>query len=216
MNDRAGSPADAMRRVLNGFDRALDRRSLKEVVRISRATGEGAEPVTARVAFDACLKVARTFDRGARLRLIAAPGIATGGDGKSREWNVHFHLPRRRAELACRWHLPFDEADDDFAPARLDATATPFPAPGGLILTLVDQGKMLYRQLNGLWLMERRRARDLPHRFRDSDEVVAELAGRGLDATDTEFTFATGWADGGAPVWTAATRDRTYETSFEP
>jgi hypothetical protein len=211
---RSGTPVEALRRLFNRLDRAIDRRSLREVVRITRETGQGAEPVTARVAFQACLKVARSLDRGARLRLIAAPKIATLADGTSRAWDFHFHLPRRRGVLACRWELPFDAAADDFGPARLDVTATPFPAPGSPMLTLVDQGKMLYRQLNGLWRMERRRARDLPHRFRDSDEVVAELAAQGLDATLDEVTLATRCDGDAPPVWTAATRDRTWETRF--
>lgn len=200
--------------MLNRFDKTLDRRSLKEVVRISRETGEGAAPVTARDAFRTCLKAARTLDRGARLRLIAAPKIATGEDGTSRTWDFHFHLPRRRAQMACRWELPFDEAADDFGAARLDATATPFPAPGTPISTLVDQGKMLYRQLNGLWLQERRRGSDLPHRFRDSDEVLAELGAQGLDPLAEEFTLGTRANAAAAPVWTAATRDTTWETPF--
>lgn len=214
MTARSGARVESLRRLFNRLEQTFDRRSLKEVVRISRQTGQGAAPVTAREAFRTCLKEARTLDRGAKLRLIAAPKIATGGDGTSRTWDLHFHLPRRRAQLACRWELPFDEAADDFGPARLEATATPFPAPGTPLVTLVDQGKMLYRQLNGLWLQERRRGRDLPHRFRDSDEVVAEFKAQGLNALDEEFTLGTRAEDARSAVWTAATRVTTWETSF--
>jgi hypothetical protein len=213
MAARSGTRTDALRRAFNRLDRALDRRSLKEAVRIERETGEGAAPVTARTAFRTCLKAARSLDRGARLRLIAAPKIATTADGTSRIWDFNFHLPRRRAQLACRWELPFDEEIDDFGPARLEATATPFPAPGTPLVTLVEEGRMLYRQLNGLWLAERRRGRDLPHRFRDSDAVVAELMAQGLDPHSDEFTLDT-LGRGAAPIWTAATRDRTWEAPF--
>jgi hypothetical protein len=205
---------DGLRRIFNRLDRFLDRQSLKEIVRISRATGEAAAPVTARVAFRTCLKAARSLVGGARLRLIAAPETATTESGTSRTWDFHFHLPRRRAQMACRWELPFDEAADDFGPARLDATATPFPAPGTLLVTLVEQGKMLHRQLNGLWLQERRRGRDLPHDFRDSDDVVAEFKAQGLDARYTDFTLGTRTDGAAAPVWTAATRDTTWEVPF--
>lgn len=214
MTAQSGARVERMRRIFNRLDRALDRRSLKEVVRISRETGEGATPVTARVAFRTCQKAARSIDRGARLRLIAAPQIATGDGGTSRTWDFHFHLPRRRAEFACRWELPFDEEADDFGPARLDATATPFPAPGGLWETMVDQGKLLYRQQNGLWRQERSRRRDLPHRFRDSDEVVAEFEAQGLDPLSEEFTLGTRSEGAAPPVWTAATRNTTWETPF--
>jgi hypothetical protein len=211
---RSGAHVERLRRALNRFDQTLDRRTMKEVTRISRETGEGAAPATAGEAFRTCLKAARSLDRGARLRLIAAPNTATCEDGTSRTWDFHFHLPRRRAQLACRWELPFDEGLDDFGPARLTATATPFPAPGALLMTLVDQGKMLYRQLNGLWLQERRRGRDLPHRFRDSREVVVELREKGLDALSREFSLGTRTEAGAPPVWTAATPDTTWETPF--
>jgi hypothetical protein len=192
----------------------LDRRSLKKVMRISRETGEGAAPVTARVAFRTCLEAALSLDRGARLRLITAPEFATGDAGTSRTWDFNFHLPSRRAEFACRWELPFDEEADDFGRARLNAIATPFPAPASVWVTLVDQGKILYRQLNSVWLQERRRRQDLPHRFRDSDEVVAEFKAQGLDAIYHEFSLSTRAEGATPPVWTAATRDTSWETLF--
>ncbi len=42
---------------------------------------------------------------------------------------------------------------------------------------------------------------------------MAELAAQGLDLTVDEVTLGTRF-DGPGPVWTAATRDRSWETRF--
>jgi hypothetical protein len=73
---------------------------------------------------------------------------------------------------------------------------------------------LLYPQLHSLWLAERGRTPDLPHRFRNSDVTAGELARRGLRIEDLEFTLSTDRDRDGTPSWIARTRDQEYRVAF--
>lgn len=213
MNSKSSSMTDTVRRVYNVVDTLFDRHALTEELRVSRSGGSTNKPLTASPAFDLSLSIAREFDRGARLKLIASPdGVAQ--DGTSRRWEFFFDLPKRRAKMECDWYLPWDEATDDFGVARIDASVNPFPPRDSILRQMAREGKLLHQQLIGVWNEERQRKADLPHRFRDSDEIMLEFAQRGLDVTETEAILLAECKKGDPPYWVAQTKDVVFRTRF--
>jgi len=63
-------------------------------------------------------------------------------------------------------------------------------------------------------LRKRRRKADLPIQFRDSDEIMLEFAGQGLDVTRSEATLAAECKQGERPYWVAQTRGVSYRARF--
>jgi hypothetical protein len=79
---------------------------------------------------------------------------------------------------------------------------------------MAKEGKVLHRQLVGLWKEETRRVSYLPDNFRDTDIVAADLSKQGLDLTQVEFSLSTGRSPEGHPSWIAQTRRRQYFTEL--
>lgn len=206
--------SDELRRVFNRFDRLFDRRAIAEERTEVHPLPDVVGPCSARVAFGIAHRAARAVDRGARLKMIVAPnGLFV--DGTSDRWDMAFDLPDRRAKLAC--DLQLLEADDGAGwTATLTVTIRPFPAEGGLLRRMVDEGKLLHRQLLGHWREEMRRTPDLPSTFKDSDAALEELRSQGLDPIVMEFSFGSTFDAHGVPSWRAAGRRETWETSFRP
>lgn len=198
--------SDAVRRVLNTVDRMFDRACLREPRDIYHPVPDVTAPCTARTAFDHVLEQARRIDHKAALKLISAPdGLSP--DGAAQCWEFFFDLPGRRAKLAAAFRLPMNDDGDFDLPAEIAGTAAPFPDPDGVYARMVSDGKLLYRQLGGLWRQEMKRGPALPHGFRDSDEAARDLAARSAGIFDTEFGFSTGIGDDGKTCWVAQTRD---------
>lgn len=205
--------SDALRRAYNQIDRLFDFRAITEGSRSSRDGGETRRPVTAAQAFGQIRPFAYEIDRQARLKMIVSQqGVQL--DGTSSHWEFFFDLTRRRAKLVCEWILPWDEAMDGFQPARIEIVVTPFPPAGSPIRQAVQEGKLLHRQMRGMWTRELRRLPDLPHKFRDSQIALAGFIQQGLDATQVEFSLSTGQSPDRRICWKAQTRDATYYAPF--
>lgn len=165
-------------------------------------------------AYKSIQPIAQKLDRQAHLRSISSQE-GLDKDGASSHWEFFFDLPQRRARLICDWFLPWNEATDNFGPATIEVVVNPFPPLDSPLRQLVKEGKLLHRQLIGLWKQECRRSSYLPSRFRDTDTVVAEFRQQGLDVTQVEFSLHTGQSPEGRPSWIAQTRRDRYYAAFE-
>ncbi|MEM9382361.1 MAG: hypothetical protein AAGB93_20580 [Planctomycetota bacterium] len=201
--------SDALRRLHNRIAGLVDRRSLRAEVRIERSSG-AAEPKTARSAFQLAAGPARRLDRTLRLKHVSAPA-GVDVDGRATHWSFLFDLPRRRAQVRADWSL----VHDGWTRARVSSIALPFPPLGGLVRRQIDEGRIVYRQMQSHWIEERARTPDLPVPFVDSDRAVDALVGLGLDAAIAELRLATGVDADGAPVWIGASRDREETVPFD-
>ena len=203
---------ETLRRLYNAVDRLFDHGALKQEVQTSRDLIES-HPVTARNAFEVVWQAARQLDHNPHLKLIV--GHEVNPDGTARRWEFFFDLPTRRAKLACDWSLTWDASKDGFGRGRLIITAQPFPPAESIYYQIVRDGKLLHRQLIGLWNQELRRSPKLPLRFKDSSDVMAEFLQQGLDPAEAEFSFGTVQRSTGRPGWMARTRDNhTFSTDF--
>lgn len=201
-----------LRQLYNTADRFFDRRSITEDIGLTRPAGELRQPQTARQAWEKVRPVAREFDRRARLKMVVSqPGL--DHRGASHHWEFFFDLPGRQAKLVGEWRLSWDEAGDH-GPAVIEITVQPFPPADSQLRKLVQAGHLLYRQLGGLWRQEMKRRPDLPEDFRDSDIVLEDLIGQGLDTANQEFSLSTGLAPNGRLCWIAQARRRTFYTSL--
>lgn len=207
---------ESLRKVFNSVDALFDLRTLREARRFSLSAGKVREGQTARYAFERAHPVALEQDREARLKMVVSQAGADGinGQGRSSSWEFFYDLPRIRAHLILTWFLPWNEAADDYDPARLDVDLKPFLSPDGLITRMIHEGKLLYRQVEGLWQEEMRKVSYLPTEFRDSDWAVADFIEQGLDVTLDEFTMTSGHSAEGRPIWIAQARQKNYSTAF--
>lgn len=205
--------ADQLRRYFNRMDRWLDRSSLAEERREQIDLEAPPEPVTARKAFGYVWPVVRRIDRTARLKLISG-SENLHPSGTTSRWAFLFDLPKRRAKAALDWVLPWDEDSDAYGSPRIEGVIRPFPAPGSLLHRMIDEGRVLYRQLNGPWRDEMNRTPVLPNSFKDSDAVIRECTERGLDLGRDETTLVAKGVSAAELVWEAQTRHETYQTSF--
>jgi hypothetical protein len=80
---------------------------------------------------------------------------------------------------------------------------------------MVKEGKLLHRQMAGMWKQECRRRPNLPHEFRDTDVILAEFIEQGLDVSQTEFSLTTGQSPEDRLCWVAQTRRENYYAAFE-
>lgn len=201
------------RRLYNAVDGLFDYRAISQEISFSREAGAEKQGRTAGQALAVILPVAREFDRQARLKaIISQQGIDR--NGTSAHWEFFFDLVNRRATLAGEWLLTGDTGADAYRPARIDVIVRPFPPADSPLRQLVREGHLLRRQLASLWRQERKRRPDLPHRFRDTDVVPADLARQGLDLTLVEFSLSTGLSPEGRLCWLAQTRHDTYYVPF--
>lgn len=65
-----------------------------------------------------------------------------------------------------------------------------------------------------MWNKEHRRKPALPHKFRDSDAVMAEFGGTGLDVTQMEVTLSAECKASERPMWMADARRSSFRTRF--
>lgn len=205
--------SDSLRRLYNAIDSLFDRGALARDLRFSRAAGGSREPVTARAAFDSVRPAVRQLDRDARLKMIVSQnGIGPGG--ASPHWEFFFDLPQRRAQLVCEWRLPWDEAADGYGPAQIEIVAKPFPPENSPIRQLVKDGKLLHRQMIGMWQQELKRRPNLPQKFRDTDAVLADLRRQGLEPDQADFSLSTGLSPDGRLNWVAQTKNAAYYSAL--
>lgn len=113
-------------------------------------------PLTAHQARDMVWPIARGLDSAARLTLLTS-GLDIGPDGRSFSWEFGFELPGRRAFALLGVEPSGEGADIDGDPIVLVQRIRP----------------MSPTEADGL--------PTLPERFRDSPEVVAELAAQSVD-----------------------------------
>lgn len=197
------------RRFYNAVERCFDRRAFCQEMRFSREAGDEKQPKTARQAWEAILPVVRQYDRKVALKRIVSQG-GIDGKGASSHWEFFFDLVIRRAKLSCEWVLDWDNLIDDYRSSHIEIAISPFPSENSPVRQLVRDGHLLYPQLSGLWIQERKRLPDLPYRFRDTQGVAADLLAQGLDLTTTEFSLSTGQSPQGRLCWMAQTRKDTY------
>ncbi|MDJ0832539.1 MAG: hypothetical protein QNJ69_03390 [Gammaproteobacteria bacterium] len=198
-----------IRRLYNKLGQAFDRQSLVSEEKSVHQLEDINDPLSAGQAFALVLPFARKLDRNPRLKLItAADGINI--DGKASRWEFFFDLPGRRAKLECDWLLTWDDSADAFQGAQIEVRVQPFPPADNKLRQMVDQGGLLYQQLEGLWKQERKRTPDLPDKFRDSDIVIGELITQNKNLLDQELSLATGLNPQGRPCWLAQSRSDTF------
>ncbi len=198
-----------IRRLYNALGQSFDRQVLDQAVHASHRIENSSTPVSAGQAFSLVLAEAKNMDTKARLKLIsAADGVQA--DGRATRWEFFFDLPRRRAKLECAWFLVWDKRADAFVATQVEVRAQPFPASDNKLRQLVDEGELLYQQLRGLWQQERKRTPDLPHKFRDSDAVIRELAELDNNLLNHELSLSTGLNPQGKPCWVARTRSDNF------
>lgn len=128
-------------------------RAEPSIIRTSVPERVGA--MTAHEAWGVVAPAVQALDSEARLTMITS-GLDMNAEGRSRSWDVLFHLPKQRARVMFSLEPDPAASDVDSAPAVLtrrlqpasdrDAQKPAFPAP-----------------------------------FRDSPEVVAEFTDRGAD-----------------------------------
>jgi len=205
---------ERLRRYVNRLDRWLDRASLVEATSTRIDLDKPAEPVTARQAFSSVLPVARRVDGSARLKLITA-SENLDASGTASRWEFFFDLPKRRAKATVAWVLPLTEEFDSYRSPIVEAVFRPFPMPGSLFYRMIDEGRLLYRQLNGHWRDEMQRTPDLPKSFKDSDLAMRELSQRGLDVGSDEASLTAKGVSETEIVWMAQTRYNSYQTSIQ-
>ena len=204
---------DALRRIYNTVDLLFDSRSFSQELRFSHAGGETKRPKTALQALNSIYPFARDLDRQARLKLIVSQqGI--NADGASPHWEFFLDLTQRRAHLICEWALSWNEEMDDYGPSSVEIAVKPFPSVDSPIRQLVTSGKLLHRQMVSMWKQECARLPGLPHKFRDTDAVLAEFVQQGLDVSQNEFSLRTGQSPEGYIRWIAQTRNATYYAAF--
>lgn len=205
--------SDALRRVYNAVDTLFDARAISHELRVSRDLGKSIRPKTALQAFKSVEPFAHHLDRKARLKMIVSQqGVMI--DGTSSHWEFFFDLTQRRAQLICEWVLSWDETTDDYGQASIETFVKPFPPVDSPIRQAVREGKLLYRQMMGMWKQECKRRPALPSRFRDTEHVLEDFMRQGLDITQEEFSLSTGQSQRGELCWIAQTRDATYYSGF--
>lgn len=205
--------SDSLRRIFNSIDQHFDLGSIKQEMKSSRELPASTSPVTARQAFQSVQPVIRGLDGQFQLKRITSQHGLTP-NGTSAHWEFFFNLVSRQAEAACEWLLLWDETRDDYGHARIELVVTPFPALNSPIRTAVKEGKLLHRQMAGLWLQECRRHPALPIQFRDTDSALTDFIRQGLDVTTSEWSLTTGQSPQGRLSWLAQTRASTYYSPF--
>jgi hypothetical protein len=205
--------SDALRRIYNSIDLLFDTRAISQEMRFSRAGAGSRLPKTALQVFNEIQPIAKDLDRDARLKMIVSQ-LGVDLDGTSSHWEFFFDLTQRRAQMVCEWVLPWDQDMDGYEPASIEIVVRPFPAPNSLIRKAVREGKLLHRQMVGMWKQEYKRRPDLPHKFRDSGIAMADFLQQGLDPAQFEFSLSTGQSPQGLLRWIAQTRHDTYSSSF--
>jgi hypothetical protein len=204
---------DILRRIYNSVDQIFDTRALSQESHFSENGNIPEIPKTALQALNRILPFVTKIDNQARLKLIVSQqGLNL--DGTSPHWEFFFDLTRRRAQVNVEWVLSWDKAADGYGPASIKFIVKPFPPVDSPIRQAVREGKLLHRQMIGMWKREYERRPSLPYKFRDSDLVLAHLLQQGLDISQDEFSFSTGQSPQGQIIWIAQTRDTTYYSPF--
>ena len=205
--------SDALRRAYNAVDILFDARAIRQELHFSHELEEVRHPRSAYQAFRSIRPFVNKLDRRARLKMIVSQS-GVDADGASAHWEFFFDLVQRRAHLICDWALSWDETKDTFGPAIVEITVRPFPSVDSPIRQLVASGKLLHRQMVGLWRQEYERSPALPKRFRDTDVLLADLKQQGLNVSQTEFSVRTGLSPEGRICWIAQTRKDIYYSAF--
>jgi hypothetical protein len=105
----------------------------------------------------------------------------------------------------AEWLLPWDEAADDYAAARLDCVVRPLLASGSP-LGKAQQDRLARHDLIRMWQEVLSCRPDLPIRFRDSDAALADFLKHGLDLGQEEFSLSAGILQHTSPRWMAHAR----------
>ncbi len=199
-----------IRRLYNSLGQTLDRQALREEIHDIHRLDDSTSPITAGQAFKQIIPVVKEIDSKPKLKLISAAGTIQT-DGSATRWEFFFDLPKKRAKLECGWYLQWDDSEDDYHGAQIELRAQPFPTADNPLRQMVDQGELLYQQLDGLWQQERKRSPDLPAKFRDSDAVIRELADQDIDLLKHELSLSTGVNARGKTCWLVQTRSESFQ-----
>ena len=206
--------SDAFRRIYNAVDRFFYPRAILREDRYSRDGGDSRLPKTAGQALSVIKPLVYEMDRQARLKMIVSQN-GVNAEGASAHWEFFFNLTQRSAKVAAEWALSWDEAKDDYGPARIEIVIRPFPPAGSPVRQAVKDGELLHRQMISMWRQECSRSPDLPGRFRDTEEAIRDFLHQGLDIAQVEFSLGTGLSTGGNLAWIAKTRDASYYSPLE-
>lgn len=207
--------SDRLRRLYNHVACRLDRSSLTEETRRELDLGAAVEPKSALEALALGRRLVERLDRRARLTKIAAPA-GTLANGSAQRWEYLFDLAAARARAELVWSLVWDESLDRWVGARVELIARPFVPRGGTLWKLLEEGKLLYPQIAGLWRQELGRTSPLPRRIRDSTEVLPALIRAGLRPEEVEFSLTTEVKPPVEPRWVAHTRREAYFVPLAP
>ena len=205
----ASTPSDVLRRIYNKIDAVFDRGALEKEHRFTRSALTTHGSLTLGAVYALCQNIAGEFDDKPRLTLAAAPE-GTDRNGAGRRWELFFYLPKRRAVLECAWIMPENEEEE----ARIEVTARPFPPEDSSLRTMVAQGKLLRRQLIGMWQAELHKHPELPRHFHNSDRALIKFVQQGLDPAAEEFSLTAKYVDGRQANWVLKTREKTYQIPF--
>lgn len=202
--------ANALRRLYNSIDGLFGRGGLKEEQRFTRSALTTSGQLTLGAVYALCQNIAQEFEARPRLTMVAAPE-GTDRFGAARRWELFFHLPKQRALLECVWVI----TEKDEEEARIDVVARPFPPADSPLRKMVEQGKLLRRQLTGMWREELNKHPALPQHFYNSDAALNKFVQQGLDPATEEFSLTAKYTDGGEACWVLQTHDKTYQAPFE-
>ena len=201
--------ANALRRIFNAVETIFDGGGLKQEQRFTRSALTTSGALTLGAVYALCQNIAQDMEARPRLTMVAAPE-GTDRFGAARRWELFFHLPKQRATLECAWMI----FEDDQQEARIDCVARPFPPADSPLRKMVDEGKLLRRQLHGTWHEELRKHPALPKHFYNSDAALNKFVQQGLDPAKEEFSLTAKY-DNRAALWVLQTRDKTYQVPFE-
>lgn len=205
--------SDSIRRIYNNLERFFDRHVISDQINISKTDELDIKQKTALAAYDCIKPLLLRYDKQASLKMIVSQtGIDT--NGTSNHWEFFWDLPNQRAKVVSDWQLVWDDDKDSFRASKIQITINPFPPGDSPVRKLVADGKMLYRQMIGMWIQEYRRTPKLPGKFIDTDKIISDFISKGLRIEETEFSLSTGVSSDGLLSWIAHSREGIYFTTF--
>lgn len=202
------------RRVFNRISQFFDRKALTQSERQFLDVCSGNSPLTARKAFEHCHPVAKSYDSKALLKSIVGEQDQIQTDGSSTAWSFGYDLPKRQAQLLCTWYLATEKGNDEWDAGKLEVIVNPFPAENSSLRQFVEDGRLLYSQLKGMWKKEMERNLPLPLNFHDTDSLSIDLIKKGRLHMDTAYSLNAVHQVGKQAVWVITSKEGTYEEGF--
>lgn len=205
--------SDLLRRIYNKVDSLFDRKAVTDEITKKINITNYITPQTALKAYESVIKFVYKFDKQSKLKMIVSPE-GTDEKGVSPQWEFFFDLAILRAKMVCVWKLDRDDQKDDYKHAVIHITIKPFPSIDSPVRQMVKEGKLLHKQMIGMWYQELKRTPSLSNKFIDTDIALGDFIKQGLDITQDEFSLSTGKNPNGKTCWIAQTRKKNYYSDF--